>query len=97
MEQLRGIKRVWLLKLDVKNAFLNGELDKEDHMDSPPGFENNGRNNLVCKLKESLYSLQQSPKAWNDLEEMERLKGIMVRGFEIKNRGPLRYARLQTY
>ena len=106
-------------------------------MDLPPGFEDNERNNLVCKLKRSLYGLKQSPRVWfkrftrtvkghdftqgqidhtllfrhssngkisiliayvddiiltgNDLEEMERLQGVMAREFEIKDLEPLRY------
>ena len=40
------------------------QLDEEVYMDLPSGFEDNGRNNLVCKLRLSLYDLKQSPTAW---------------------------------
>ena len=50
--------------MDVKNAFLNGELDEEVYMDLLSGFEDNERNNLVSKLKWSLYNLKQFPRAW---------------------------------
>ena len=52
-----------LQKLDVKKVFLNGDLEEEVYMDSPPGFE--GRfQSRVSKLKKSLYGLKQSPRAW---------------------------------
>ena len=50
--------------MDVKNAFLNGELDEEVYMDLLSGFEDNERNNLVSKLKWSLSNLKQFPRAW---------------------------------
>ena len=49
-----------LVQMDVKTAFLHGDLDEEIYMEQPEGYEVSGEEHLVCKLKKSLYGLKQS-------------------------------------
>ena len=47
-----------LEQLDVKTAFLHGELDEKIYIDQPEGFIVPGKENYVCKLKKFLYGLK---------------------------------------
>jgi ATP-binding cassette subfamily B (MDR/TAP) protein 1 len=51
-----------LEQLDVKTAFVHGELEEEIYMDQPEWFIVPGKEVLVCKLKRSLYGCKQSPR-----------------------------------
>lgn len=126
-----------LYQLDVKNAFLNGDLEEEVYMDIPHGIESPATTNKVCRLKKSLYGLKQSPRAWfgrfskvlkryeynqcqadhallvkhfpagkivilivyvddivligNSTVEMNKLKEVLAKEFEIRDLGNLKY------
>ena len=54
-----------LHQMDVKTAYLNGNLEEELFMKQPKGFVNKSHPELVCKLKKSLYGLKQSARCWN--------------------------------
>ena len=49
-------------QMDVVTAFLNAPLEEEIFMKQAPGFEEKGKEQLVCKLNKSLYGLKQSSR-----------------------------------
>jgi hypothetical protein len=55
-----------IYQMDVKNAFLHGDLQEEVYMHIPPGFETSQTTRKVLRLHRSLYGLKQSPRAWFD-------------------------------
>ena len=52
--------------MDVKTAFLNGELEEEIYMKQSEGFSVLRKEKKVCKLVKSLYGLKQVPKQWHE-------------------------------
>ena len=56
--------------LDVRNAFLYGDLDEEIYMEQPEGFRVQGQEHFVLRLKRALYGLKQAGLArWRTLRE----------------------------
>ena len=66
--------------MDMKTAFLNGELDEEVYMIQPEGFTSIDESK-VCRIQRSIYGLKQASQSWN----IHFDKTIKTYGF-IKNR-----------
>ncbi|KAL0311158.1 UNVERIFIED_CONTAM: Retrovirus-related Pol polyprotein from transposon RE2 [Sesamum angustifolium] len=56
-----------LYQMDIKNAFLYGDLNETIYMEQPPGYlAQREKQRMVCKLKKAIYGFKQSPRAWFD-------------------------------
>ncbi|GJZ82581.1 retrovirus-related pol polyprotein from transposon TNT 1-94, partial [Tanacetum coccineum] len=60
-------KNMTIYQMDVKMAFLNGELKEEVYVSQPEGFVDQDNPSHVYKLKKALYGLKQAPRAWYDM------------------------------
>ncbi|GJX37724.1 retrovirus-related pol polyprotein from transposon TNT 1-94 [Tanacetum coccineum] len=59
-------KKMIIYQMDVKTAFLNGDLQEEVFFGQPEGFEDLDNPTHVYRLKKALYRLKQAPRAWYD-------------------------------
>ena len=51
--------------MDVKTAFLNGNLTEDVYMMQPDGFADPTNAGKICKLQKSIYGLKQASRSWN--------------------------------
>ena len=63
---IAALRNLEINQMDVKTAFLNGDLDEEIYMEQLEGFITPWQEKKVCKLVKSLYGLKQAPKQWHD-------------------------------
>ncbi|GJR51711.1 integrase, catalytic region, zinc finger, CCHC-type containing protein [Tanacetum coccineum] len=74
-------KNMTIYQMDVKTAFLNGELNEEVYVSQPEGFVNPDHSTHVYRLKKALYSLKQAPRAWYQAsptkKHLEALKRVV--------------------
>ena len=80
-----------VFQLDVKSAFLNGELEEEVYLEQPQGYLIQGDENKVYRLKKALYGLKQAPRAWNS-----KIDGYLIEnGFTKSPSEPSLYIKTQ--
>ncbi|GAA0147836.1 transmembrane signal receptor [Lithospermum erythrorhizon] len=53
-----------IYQMDIKSAFLHGELLENVFVEQPQGYEKKGKEHLVYKLTKALYGLKQAPRTW---------------------------------
>ncbi|GKD14612.1 zinc finger, CCHC-type containing protein [Tanacetum coccineum] len=76
---MASIHNLIIHQMDVKTAFLNGDLEEEVYMNQPQGFIMPGNENKVCKLIKSLYGLKQAPKQWHQkFDEVDLSNGYLL-------------------
>ncbi|CAL2254987.1 unnamed protein product [Prunus armeniaca] len=87
-----AVQKKWkIYQLDVKSAFLNGELEEEIYVEQPQGFIEQGGENKALKLKKALHGLKQAPRAWNSRID----KYFINAGFRRSKSEPTLYSKTQ--
>nr|KAJ0219061.1 hypothetical protein LSAT_V11C300140140 [Lactuca sativa] len=89
---LAAIHNLVIHQMDVKTAFLNGDLDEEIYMKQPEGFVMPGNEHKVCKLKKSLYGLKQAPKQWHQ----KFVDVVLSNGFALNQVDKCVYSKFDT-
>ncbi|KAE8666786.1 hypothetical protein F3Y22_tig00112491pilonHSYRG00280 [Hibiscus syriacus] len=78
---LASIHKLQVHQMDVKTAFLNGDLDEEIYMEQPLDFEAPGMEGKVCRLKKSLYGRN------SNIESINKVKNFLSTKFEMTDLG----------
>lgn len=89
---LASIYKFEIHQMDVKTAFLNGELKEEIYMQQPEGFVVKGQEHKVCKLVKSLYGLKQAPKQWHERFD----QAVLSNGFKIHESDKCVYSKFKN-
>jgi len=77
--------------MDVKTAFLNGEIKEEVYIEKPDGFVVHEKVSHVCRLKKALYRLKHAPRAW-----YARIDYLLRLGFTKSESDPNLYYKVEV-
>ena len=69
---------IW--QMDVKTAFLNGNLTEDVYMSQPEGFVDPENEGKICKLQRSIYGLKQASRSWNIRFLMKPSRNLALSG-----------------
>lgn len=84
---ISGRDRLVLKHLDIRTAYLYGEIEEEVYMRQPPGYAVRGQEKKVCRLRKSIYGLKQSARCWN-----KKLSSVLkAMGFTASSTDPCLY------
>ncbi|RVW43409.1 Retrovirus-related Pol polyprotein from transposon RE1 [Vitis vinifera] len=90
-----AVNQDWCLQqLDIKNVFLNSDLEEEVYMEIPPGFEESMAKNQKShagKMAILIVYVDDIILSGNDMEELQNLKKYLSEEFEVKDLGNLKY------
>nr|GFC07616.1 zinc finger, CCHC-type [Tanacetum cinerariifolium] len=86
---LASIHDLVIHQMDVKTAFLNGDLDEETYIKQLEGFVMLGHESKVCKLKKSLYGLKQWHQKFNDV--------VLSNGFSLNQADKYVYSKFDAF
>ncbi|KAL8156771.1 hypothetical protein AgCh_001759 [Apium graveolens] len=91
--ELASIHNLFVHQMDVKTAFLNGDLNEEIYMKQPEGCVVPGYEDKVCRLIRSLYGLKQAPKDW--YEKFHQT--IISDGFQVNDSDACVYSKFDQF